>query len=1267
MGFISRHSMVLTACLVLVCFYHVASLDVPVSIPGYLDIQFTQTNESTPTNITGQVFANIDGFAVYEFSPTDGNCLTVGNVFNPANLATPTACTAASDPTTCLSGELSQRLDYVAGTLGTFELIQDTNANLFGANRIRGRAVGVFNSTGDVVACATLGSFFECTELQYETANITSSTQRVCTSLTACSPASEYQTVANTATTDRQCADVAQSTTASVTLTGLTKSQFLAIESQVRADLSVALTAELGVQTQAKIIRRAVDESNPQILTLLVGAVNLNTSSSIAQATVISTLQSLLASTDCISAQDIACRCNASEVPGFVNMGGNTCQDFVGNGTDFHCFPTDAGTCLDAVTADTVNSTLFNNSFSLRQCDRQNEYQFADCLAKVFTAQASGITTAPPTTVTIDIISDNTPEGTGNVSLLEQGVNALGNGAKKYRNMIQKTVLPYENINYQIQAMSNSGFDQDRAIQDAKDFMLPMAVIAAISILLFVFTPIVYCCLCCCRCCKCCCCHDCCGGRSMHPEPSKLQCCALGFFTLVFAICVVIFAAFLPVAQRHISSGMDDTLTAAKTAMSNIRLYKNATFSQLELIPTTVVDVYQEQLLSMIDSLGADVAFGIQDIADEASSTVFVSALQLASDVDANIARLQAAKTLDGYIVGNLTTLNTQLSTIGTDHEQLRTDCDAEGDPNLDPVCQLYVTPFPGIDQPLDYTGLPVFDDFITALQDVQALDIPGLIDTAEQTIDTIPGQLQNLTDTAASTVTTEIDALQTQILGFITNTSDQVDTYLDQYLGDNITDMLESYREYPEPYEQYFRQASLGIGGIFALCGMFCFLACVLGSLSYSQLESPTERSSTSHCCAITLLGASGTMVIFSVILHLLLAILVLTGTMTGKICDSFDNDTIISQVVDNDDNWNGSPPLASLYGSGTTMTVHGILESCRNNDALYTAISLDSIFNVTEQLDIVNQLNISEFLSGVSLGNFEIIPDGLTDSLNDYQTVGLQDLNFTLFEDFGNTSVLNTTFLDILNDTYNAGQAGFESWETNFAGDATALKADNLALLAQIQDINTTVSTISSLIDQQLAAMLEIESAVNNLTTVVEQFTDDISAFSTFVQDTLDRVLDLDTLVDDATGILGDFTDAVMGYLENDIGSCGLLASSIDGMLDTTCDNFLFGFDAWWFSLALMTACSFALCIVAIKLSRYFRKMEEEYYEKEDPSADDQLAMFMEDLNEPAQPPAYKAHNWPQPMSETGFSDPNLPGSASPVRETLEPYPRSSKHDRQ
>ena len=49
--------------------------------------------------------------------------------------------------------------------------------------------------------------------------------------------------------------------------------------------------------------------------------------------------------------------------------------------------------------------------------------------------------------------------------------------------------------------------------------------------------------------------------------------------------------------------------------------------------------VYQEQLLALIDSLGADVAFGIQDVAEEASSTVFVSALRLASDIDANIER----------------------------------------------------------------------------------------------------------------------------------------------------------------------------------------------------------------------------------------------------------------------------------------------------------------------------------------------------------------------------------------------------------------------------------------------------------------------------------------------------------------------------------------------------------------------------------------------------------------------------------------------------
>ena len=289
---------------------------------------------------------------------------------------------------------------------------------------------------------------------------------------------------------------------------------------------------------------------------------------------------------------------------------------------------------------------------------------------------------AAPTDVSVDDISippvQNPPVVVENLTLSQLGVEKLRSGARLWRNMLQPTTLPYDDINYQLQYMDANGeMDMSRAQTDGIAYALPLAIMAGISLLLFVLYPIVMACVACCRCCSCCCCHDCCGGKLDQEEPSTTKCFMYTLLTLALAACLISFGALIVASDTQMKKGVDDVEAAAMHGLDNFDLFKNNTLTQASDLPAVLFPAVLDGVFGLLDKLNAGLAFGVVDVVEEASTLLLTRVRNIADLVDSNYEAMLVVQEREENITQKVADLKALLVAMDSDHDTLVATCAA--------------------------------------------------------------------------------------------------------------------------------------------------------------------------------------------------------------------------------------------------------------------------------------------------------------------------------------------------------------------------------------------------------------------------------------------------------------------------------------------------------------------------------------------------------------------------------------------------------------
>eukprot|EP00043_Microstomoeca_roanoka_P012501 m.121023 g.121023 ORF g.121023 m.121023 type:complete len:1329 (-) comp15514_c0_seq1:384-4370(-) len=1190
------------ALVLLVCIGSCHALSTQTRINGFITLTIDQPTAQDPAivtvNATARGAEDIVSYEIYEFQ--DPTCQAIGNIFNPHNYA------GACSPSACAAGNLAGR--YPAFTNTSLSLVvSDPLITLFGSATVSGRSLVIRNASG-IIGCAGIGIPPSCPSTQYRVTPQTATKAIVCAPYTFCNTLVEYESAAATTSSDRQCMGFDTEDAVAIVVQGVTKTQFFNIERESRVILSELLSTALSADVKASILRRVyvngTSASSPQAqvqLSIWVAAVNLDTRTVLTRQqlqTQLSTLSQAQPQT-CQTAAETACSCNTTAMVTNATLDTEGCFSI---GSSSYCVPTDPS-CSNSFPAATVDLTTFRNSpLRLRACP--TTYTPDNCLEVALKAHLIGLTT--PTVISVDDITIPEvrvpPIEVQNLSLAQQGVDAMRNGAEWWRNLVQPVTLPYADINYQIQYMNDhGGMDASRAQSDGIAYGLPLCIAAAFSLLFAIFLPIVMGMMSCCRCCSCCCCHKCCGGRLDQEEPSQHKCFMYALLTLGIAVCIAVFGGLIVAADSQMVEGVNNVESAAITSLKNFELFKNNTLDQVEDVPLVLFPAALDGLFGILDTINAGVAFGVVDIVDEVAQNFLSVVRDFADEVDDSYSRVLRLQDLSNNITEQLMILNVQLTDLNDGNVDARAECNArKNDMDADPTaleaqCMVLDASFPSV--PV-LSAASIFATILDGLDSVRQSDLRGLATEAEARLNDIPNTIQAEIDSATQTITDEAANVQADLENQVASIRDEANNFF--YNSFDVAAQMDSVHSTfssAEPYEEYRTLFSKAAAGVFISFAVLIIMATLAGSCMYDNDLDPTQRSCGSDCAGRTLLGSIGVLVIISTIVHLIIAVVFIFSAVSGKTCDSLANDEIFQMIIDQPANWNNEYPLAAaLYARDAQdqeLTVHGILTACRNNSAIYSALKLDNAFDLNDLTNFTSQINVEEQLAGINIANINILPDDILSQVNAYSDIGIQDIDVNQFQsELDQLSVVSSDFSSV--DPYAGLSTSLTTYQTQQPHDVSVLIAKVNHLDDVFLNATMTIATIINLQNQEIAELTDLVNQVQNLTVRVEQFGRDLLAFQDFFLSVAEAAFNVHDIVADVLSLANRFVGITTRIIRDKIAPCGLLTDSYDGMVSATCDDAQKGLDAWWFTMAMAALMAFLVTITGIKLARYFRRMK-------------------------------------------------------------------------
>lgn len=568
------------------------SITVPLA-PATLgaSLTFTQASVSAHTTMSGE-FYNLDGLAgeltiLHYASCSDVPLIpTNASIFNPYNVSG-AGCNTTSSQFLCKVGDFGSRYGSLSGANNFTFVTNDANLPLFGSRTIQGRVVVLKYLNGTTWACAPIGAQPTCNpNTHYIIANRTDMSAQLCGGFTTCT-SQEYETIAPTSTSDRVCTKYSHLSSIDMRLEGLNVPTLLDVEDNITDALaSFVNDSRIVILTSITLL----NTTRPTVSMTFV-AVNETSREPLARAAVLSILQQAHADTEsCFTQDELDCRCSTNGHSGGVGVTTGACTTI--NGTS-SCFTAGGLDCSYARNL-TQYSPLAHPISGAGFVDCPT-FEPGTCLERALGYNVlSLLASSAPVDLNATIVIPEIPSSATeifNFSLAANAVNAMANVGLTWRNIVQKKPLPLDAVSYQLQYQkTNGGFDMQRAQADGIAYGMPFAVFIAFMVLMLILVPIVLCCMCCCRSCRCCCCWECCGGRLLQKVESKdwRTFYLIAYHITVFFLAMTIIGLLL--ADKKVTSGLNDIEDAAVASITAADLYKNNTIEQVISISEDMFD-----------------------------------------------------------------------------------------------------------------------------------------------------------------------------------------------------------------------------------------------------------------------------------------------------------------------------------------------------------------------------------------------------------------------------------------------------------------------------------------------------------------------------------------------------------------------------------------------------------------------------------------------------------------------------------------------------
>ncbi|XP_024125149.1 prominin-1-A isoform X10 [Oryzias melastigma] len=759
-----------------------------------------------------------------------------------------------------------------------------------------------------------------------------------------------------------------------------------------------------------------------------------------------------------------------------------------------------------------------------------------------------------------------------------------------------------------LRAVQPNAFPHDLIVKLAKDkfgaiqteyqkaiyYEIGFLVCAAVGLLFAILMPLVGLFFCMCRCC------DNCGGE-MHQRQRKNADCRRGLLgTLLFSTSLVITIGVLCsyASNQNLSSQVKNIRRLVNSNMRDLHTFANDTPMQIDYLISQYATA-KNKVIYDLNNIGPLLGGRIHQELHKEVHPALDQVLNMAG------AMRETREALENVSV-SLVVLQEGTGKLSSDLSRVRSsinrtlshpDChDEESDATTVQLCSSIRQSLPQLQIGANFTRLPNVNSQLERINEVVKTDLSAVVQRGFSSLNDTPHMVIEQTRSVVDSVQSLVDGIGNNISSF--SKVFPVQSFLSNYtiFISHAHAKIEDY--YPEIDKiDFYRWI-----GCIALCCMvvlvlaFNYLGLLCGTLGYDKHASPTTRGCISNTGGTMLMAGVGFSFIFSWVLMGVVTILFLAGgNMEKLVCEPFHNKELF-KVVDTpyliNPEWKNFIPGYLYNDSELELTVESLYSTCKQNRGIYSAMHLDKIFNMSSYLnttvftkDVVDKLErVKIDLRGIIL----LEAEG-KQNLRDFSEVGLSEINYADYLEEVNKGV---TEVDLL------------SFTRELESQADLMPRGPLQTA-----LKNHVGTLQQIHRQQVLPMEQTMSALNQSIRFLERTASDLSnkviavldaveAAQYLISQNVTLLINQETRKYTATiiGYFHQYIEWVKASLAMEVAPCKPFSNILDTAEIMSCSFLVDSMNVFWMGLGCSTLFLLPSVIFAVKLAKYYRRMDTE-----------------------------------------------------------------------
>ncbi|KAM6206236.1 prominin-1 [Sarcoramphus papa] len=716
-------------------------------------------------------------------------------------------------------------------------------------------------------------------------------------------------------------------------------------------------------------------------------------------------------------------------------------------------------------------------------------------------------------------------------------------------------------------------------------------VSAALGLLFILLLPLVGLCFCMCRCC------DNCGGEMHQRQKKNADCQRSCFATFLFVASLIISVGVLCAyaANQHLTNQVRGAKKLVNSNFKDLKIFLNDTPAQIDYL-VSQYNTTKDKALSDLNNVGPLLGNRVQEQLGKEVRPALDAALTIAGairetkealeNVSVSVEVLQEGTE---RLHANLTDVKMHLSNTLNDSA-----CSAA---QAASTCNIIRNSLNQLNINANFSGLPGVSSQLAKVNDVLKIDLSSLVQKGYAAFNDTPDLVVNQTRNILSDIKNVLESIGSNITTFTkTLPVQKIIADLTIYLTQSEA-YVQDYFPVVEQYDFYRWLGCLILCCMVVLILVFYYLGLLCGTCGYDKHASPTTRGCISNTGGNFLMAGVGFSFLFSWVLMIVVVLTFVTGGNVEKlVCEPFEDKTLF-KVLDTpyllNQHWKNYLSGILFKNPNINLTFEKVYSDCKENKGIYTSLHLEHLFNINEFLNIsmyTEDVALKIEHIQINLSKIILLDEIGKENLLNFSSSGIEGINFAAYLTEINKSVTKVDLLSFANDL----EARADQLPKGALENALKGHANNIRMIhnQQVVPLEQAMSTLNQSIRLLKRTSSELMVKVKNVISAVNaaQLLINNNASLVIVQETKKY---MDTIV----GYFEQYIEWVKESIAMEVAACKPVANVIDTAVDIfLCSYITDSVNTFWFGLGGSSIFLIPAIIFAVKLSKYYRRMDTE-----------------------------------------------------------------------